>query len=535
MGTRRGFVMLLIAVLVLPMLAITSFTGAQEGPPQVGLHPFAEGYALHGPYWVGTTEFVIDPDSERPIPLWVWYPALNPDGAEEVVTYEYQAKWVPGPDFTPVVYGHALRDAAPDLSSGPYPVLVLSPGFGTNPASYANLLEHAASYGFVVLGPDHQEGVYLMEENIFRDLPTSTVENPRDITRVLDYAEGLTASGGALEGLLDLEHVAVAGHSSGGHTALAAGGARLDLTAFNARCEAARAQGDPNAWLCDPLEPFEAEIAALAGLDSAPEGLWPSWGDPRVDAIIPMASDSYLFGEAGLAAITVPMLAMGGTADTGTPPEWGILPAFDYASSQQKALVLFENAEHGIFANSCASSPWLVDIGLGFQCADPIWDKLRANDLINHFMTAFLLATLKGDADATAALAPDAVAFPGITYQAQGFLGRPVLSAEEILGTWSFSGAMFHFQFRADGTFRANQSRAGLESDSPEDLGTYVVESGVITLTSGETTRYCKPGEVGTYDIYFTAQGQLAFLLRQDNCSMREAPPNKPQLFNRVD
>jgi hypothetical protein len=45
----------------------------------------------------------------------------------------------------------------------------------------------------------------------------------------------------------------------------------------------------------------------------------------------------------------------------------------------------------------------------------------RAHDLINHFTTAFLLDVLKGDKDAHAALAPDAVSFPGITYQAEGF------------------------------------------------------------------------------------------------------------------
>lgn len=413
--------MLLLAALIAMALASAPFAGAQEGPPQVGLHPFADGYALHGPYWVGTMQFVVGPDSERPLPLLVWYPALNPDGAEEAVTYEIQVKWTPAPEFPTMIYGHALRDAAPDAASGPYPVLVLSPGFGTNHAFYSNLVEHVASYGFVVLVPDHVESVPLMEENIFKDAPMATVERPRDITRVLDYAEGLTVSGGLLEGLLDLERVAVAGHSSGGYTALAAGGARLDLAAFNARCEAARAQGDPNAWLCDPLEPFEAEMAALAGLDPMPEGLWPSWGDRRVDAIIPMAGDSYLFDKAGLAEITVPLLAMGGTADTGTPMEWGILPAFEYASSQQKALVLFENAEHGIFGDSCASAPWLLDIGFAWMCADPVWDRLRTNDLINHFTTAFLLATLKGDAEAAAALAPDAVQFLGITYEAQGF------------------------------------------------------------------------------------------------------------------
>ncbi len=44
-----------------------------------------------------------------------------------------------------------------------------------------------------------------------------------------------------------------------------------------------------------------------------------------------------------------------------------------------------------------------------------------AHDLVNHFVVAFLLNQLKGDLDAAAALAPEAVSFPGITYEAQGF------------------------------------------------------------------------------------------------------------------
>ncbi|NPV66040.1 MAG: hypothetical protein HPY64_02705 [Anaerolineae bacterium] len=546
---RTVVVVTLIACLVMPMLMAVPSAVAQEEPPRIGLHPFAEGYALHGPYWVGTRQLVIEPEAERPLPLTVWYPALNPDGAAEAVTYTYQAKWIPGPDFTPTVAGHALQDAAPDMVGAPYPLLVFSPGWGTNPASYANLLEHTASYGFVVLAPDHPDHVYFMQENPFSEVPISAIENPRDITRVLDYAASLTADGGTFAGLLDLKRVAVAGHSSGGQTALAAGGARIDLPAFNARCAAARAAGDPSAWLCDPFEPFEAEMAALAGLDAQPEGLWPSWGDPRVDAIITMAGDSYLFGPDGLAAISIPLLALGGSADTGTPVDWGIRPAFDHASSTHKALVLLDGAEHGIVANSCASSPWLVDIGLGFQCADAIWDKLRANDLVNHFATAFLLATLTGDTEAAAALAPEAAVFPGITYSAQGFPmldttvaatvardGTPVLSAEEILGTWRWQLGMFHFQFRADGTFRANQSYEGLDADTVEDLGTYQVQNGVLTLTSGETTRFCRPGEVGVYTVY-RAEGedQLALVVREEACYMRAPSSPRPQLFNQVD
>jgi hypothetical protein len=40
---------------------------------------------------------------------------------------------------------------------------------------------------------------------------------------------------------------------------------------------------------------------------------------------------------------------------------------------------------------------------------------------MNHLVTAFLLATLKGDSDAAAALALDAVNFSGVEYRTTGF------------------------------------------------------------------------------------------------------------------
>jgi predicted dienelactone hydrolase len=418
---KRILSVLLIAVLAMPALAICAPARAQSNDPPQGLRPDAPPYAVHGPYAVGTRQFIIEPDADSSLPLWAWYPALNPDGKPETVTYPIRVKWEPAPDFATEVYGHALLDAVPDASGGPYPLLVFSPGYGTNSPFYSNMLEHLASYGFVVLSPDHREGVYLTSENPMSDVPMSSIERPRDIHRVLDYAESLTATGGALEGVIDMEKVAVAGHSSGGYTALAAAGARFDIHAFNLRCEKARAEGDPNGWLCDPLEPFESDMAILAGLDPMPDDLWPSWGDSRVDAIITMAGDSYLFDQAGLAEITMPVLAMGGTADTGTPFEWGVGPTYTYVSSQHKALVTFENAEHGLFANGCDAAPWLVDFGFWWMCIDPIWDKHRTNDLTNHFVTAFLLAELYDDADAAASLALEVEAFPGITYETTGF------------------------------------------------------------------------------------------------------------------
>jgi hypothetical protein len=96
-------------------------------------------------------------------------------------------------------------------------------------------------------------------------------------------------------------------------------------------------------------------------------------------------------------------------------------PAYDMTGSSLKTQVVFENAGHSIFTGRCETTPWLIAAGLTFLCSDSVWDMDRAHDLINHFVTAFLLATLKGDQDAAAALAPDSVSFPGVTYEAQGF------------------------------------------------------------------------------------------------------------------
>ena len=60
-------------------------------------------------------------------------------------------------------------------------------------------------------------------------------------------------------------------------------------------------------------------------------------------------------------------------------------------------------------------------MGFAWFCDDPVWDGARSHDLINHFVTAFMLAELKGDADAAAALAPESVDFRGIEYETTAF------------------------------------------------------------------------------------------------------------------
>ncbi len=206
--------------------------------------------------------------------------------------------------------GRATQEAPFKLAAGPYPLVILSPGFSIGTSAYAWLAEHLASYGFILIAPEHHEHLDPQDQ-----LWRATIARPQDIRTLLAYVDEQTMPGGAFEGLIDPEQVAVIGHSYGGTTALAAAGARLDTERFQAHCQGALAEEDPNAFLCGQLYPHMSDMAALAGLDSVPAGLWPEWGNPGIDAIIPMAGDAFFFGQSGLAKIAIPVMAIGGTLD----------------------------------------------------------------------------------------------------------------------------------------------------------------------------------------------------------------------------
>jgi predicted dienelactone hydrolase len=125
-----------------------------------------------------------------------------------------------------------------------------------------------------------------------------------------------------------------------------------------------------------------------------------------------------------LAEITLPTLVMGGTLDGAVPFDWGSRMIYDHITSTEKILVAFELGDHNMFTSTYEDAPTTVEMfGKDFYYlySDPVWDMNRVHDLANHFIMAFLLDQLKGDAEAAAALAPDAVSFPGITYEVQGF------------------------------------------------------------------------------------------------------------------
>lgn len=420
-----------VIVIAVLCLALVPTALAQDGDTErTGFRPDAPPYGVRGPYPVGFMTFS-DGNEEHPLEGAIWYPADNPDGAEEVITYDLGIA-----DLLPVLNdmpGRAILEGTPDVAHGPYPLVVYSHGMNGQLYFTAYLREHLASHGFVVMAMLHSDTIRgslqaSTEEQqvaVAQTMIDSLVLRPHDITRALDYAEVLTGPEGALAGVIDTDRVATVGLSYGGATSLLAAGARLDFSSLPELCASGVYASMLSTAMCQlhgaDLPAMEAHLMELAGVDGAPGQLWPSLGDARIDAAVAMmpGGGSVVVSEAGYANIEMPVLFLKSGNDDGAIPAYNVDPAWEYTGSASKTLVTLENAAHMV-AGQC--SPTVAAAPAFFSaCFDDVWEPNRAHDLIDHFVTAFLLAELYGDTDAAAALAPDVVQFPGIAYETTGF------------------------------------------------------------------------------------------------------------------
>ena len=381
--TKLTFTLLILSLLL-------SLTGCGESDEEIKLsREAATMYVERGERSVGYTVLQA---AEGDLEIKAWYPAEEKGLSD--IQYPVTLKFPGFPTDPMAIVGVARMDAVPAM--GAYPLVVLSHGFGLNPEWYP-IAEHLASHGFVVLGPEHTESDWAT------DIVATTIARPSEISATIDLAET-----GILSGVIDVERVAVIGHSWGGYTALASAGARFDLEHLTTRCAG---EGDPfiSGMFCAPFVNAGDQMAALIGLEQAPEGLWPSLADPRVDSIIVVAGDAFLFGEDGLAEVTVPSMMIGGTGDTAAPWDWGTGQAFDAVSSDYRVLVELEGAEHFFPTTSCDNMPFMADMPeefRGYICEDPAWQKSDSLDITHHLMTSFLMSTLTDSRDADAALEP---------------------------------------------------------------------------------------------------------------------------------
>ena len=187
----------------------------------------ATAFTEAGPYPVGVTSVAIDggPTVE------IWYPGAEGTTGED--SYDVR-------DFTPQAVRDLLqgdvdatftyaagRDAA--VADGVFPIALFSHGFSGMRMQSTFLTSHLASWGMIVVAPDHpsRDLEHALVGQVNRD-PNASVG---DLRAALDHviAEG-AAEGGRFSGHVDPEHVVAIGHSAGGGTILGAASAddRID-------------------------------------------------------------------------------------------------------------------------------------------------------------------------------------------------------------------------------------------------------------------------------------------------------------------
>lgn len=229
-----------------------------------------------GPWNVGYRESSVtyaDPvaGGERTLRLALWFPTDAESGGDAA----YLGGAIPAEGV--------LDD--PEPAAGTLPVVLFSHGHQGYAENSGFLMEHLASHGYAVAAPDHTGNTTF--DGGDRDTEIY-LQRPHDLSAVLD----------ALPAELDVDAstAPVLGHSFGGYTAMAIGGATYDPDVI------AACTPEASSFCSTMTDELAAQFAAGAH-------------DARISALVPMAAgDSELFGD-GAAAVTLPTLLMTGEVD----------------------------------------------------------------------------------------------------------------------------------------------------------------------------------------------------------------------------
>ena len=187
--------------------------------------PIVVDLSARGPHPVGVTTREL-PDGSL---IEIWYPAAaGTTGTESYDLREYT------PDFlTPLLVNvtnaafefEASRDAPVDADADPFPLVVFSHGFAGMRVQSTALTSHLASYGMVVASPDHPSRDL---RNVLGGTASGQqTEAIAQLEAVLDLAaiwnENFDGAGLNFRDRIDLDRIALIGHSAGGASVQGAG------------------------------------------------------------------------------------------------------------------------------------------------------------------------------------------------------------------------------------------------------------------------------------------------------------------------
>jgi len=318
------------------------------------------------------------PTYDRPLAVEVWYPARP--GPAKAGDGEYRV-FVRDGKTEVTIRGKAVRDAQPDASGGPYPLLIISHGYPGNRFLLSHLAENLASKGYVVASIDHTDSTY-SDQAAFG---STLLNRPLDQLFVLDEMARLNGSDATLKGMVNADTTGLIGYSMGGYGVVntIGGGYTAASVGFSwgvpGGALAVRQAGNPQ---------FTASI------------------DKRIKAAVAFAPWGWNRGfwdAEGLAGIRIPVFFVAGSVDDVSGYSPGVRNIFEASVNAPRYLLTYENANHNAGAPMPApAETYKPAPNLKFIPAehyiDAVWDNVRMNNIAQHFSTAFLGKYLKNDA-----------------------------------------------------------------------------------------------------------------------------------------
>lgn len=217
------------------------------------------------------------------------------------------------------------------------PLIVISHGLGSDRSTYAYLATHLASYGFAVAVPEHPgSNAHQLQALISGSAsqvtePEEFINRPLDIQYLLDRLEVLNQTNPQYQGRMNLQQVGVIGQSMGGYTALALAGAQVNIEQLQTDCTA---------------DTFNLSLLLQCRALHLTQPI-PDFRDLRVKAVVAISPiGSSLLGEADYARIQIPVMIVGGSADTIAPALPEQIRPFTWLQTTHRYLLLLHGGTH---------------------------------------------------------------------------------------------------------------------------------------------------------------------------------------------
>src|SRR5262249_24391874 len=121
-------------------------------------------------------------------------------------------------------------------------------------------------------------------------------------------------------------------------------------------------------------------------------------------AIAPWGMQEGFWDAEGLKGIRTSVLFVAGSADDVSGYEKGTRAVFEGAMNADRYLLTFQNASHNAGAPIPAPAETYASPSAFAHYADPVWDTVRMNNILDHFATAYFDGLLKNEKDKLAYL-----------------------------------------------------------------------------------------------------------------------------------